>query len=313
VANGFRLAIMRDPPEVRTLASTIDNGDGPPRDVQTLEPVSAEVFAAYASFFSYEHSPLNATIEEDKESRLWTRQRITFDSPYSDDREVLYLFLPTSGSPPYQTVFFWSGALAYVVDSFDDELLPVDFIIQSGRALALPVYSGTYERRNDRGPPFAPTSEIAYRDDMVEGVIDLRRSLDYLETRADINPDAIGYFGFSMGAVQAPIALAWEPRIKVAVGTVGFIPPRQLEPPADPLQALPRVTQPFLLLSGEFDSTARLPNARRYFELLGTPAADKKHVVTQGGHFVPREQLVRETLDWLDRYLGSSRQLRSSL
>lgn len=113
-------------------------------------------------------------------------------------------------------------------------------------------------------------------------MIDLRRSLDYLETRADINPDAIGYFGYSQGAVQAPIVLAWEPRIEVAVGTVGFIPPQNLEPPADPLHALPRVQQPFLLLSGEFDSTAQLPNARRYFEPPGTPAADKKHVVTRG-------------------------------
>jgi hypothetical protein len=52
------------------------------------------------------------------------------------------------------------------------------------------------------------------------------------------------------GAVQAPIVLAHEPRIKVGVGT--------------------------------------------------------------GGHFVPREQLVRETPDWLDRYLGPPRELRTN-
>ena len=77
-----------------------------------------------------------------------------------------------------------------------------------------------------------------------------------------------------------------------------------IEPPADPLHALPRVRVPVLLLSGEFDSTAPLESARRYFALLGTPDGDKKHVVAPGGHFVPRDLLVRETLDWLDRYLG---------
>jgi len=40
------------------------------------------------------------------------------------------------------------------------------------------------------------------------------------------------------------------------------------------------------------------------FELLGTPAADKKHLFYDTGHFVPRNELIRETLDWLDRYLG---------
>jgi hypothetical protein len=42
----------------------------------------------------------------------------------------------------------------------------------------------------------------------------------------------------------------------------------------------------------------------RYRLLLGTPADQKRQVISQGGHSVPRAQLVQETLDWLDRYLG---------
>ena len=45
-------------------------------------------------------------------------------------------------------------------------------------------------------------------------------------------------------------------------------------------------------------------NARRYFELLGTPAANKRHVIAVGGHFIPRSLVIRETLDWLDGRLG---------
>jgi hypothetical protein len=41
-----------------------------------------------------------------------------------------------------------------------------------------------------------------------------------------------------------------------------------------------------------------------------TPDGDKKYVVAAGGHFVPRDLLVRETLDWLDRYLGPPRSRR---
>jgi hypothetical protein len=43
------------------------------------------------------------------------------------------------------------------------------------------------------------------------------------------------------------------------------------------------------------------------FRLLGTPADKKRQVIAEGGHFIPRPQLVKETLDWLDRYLGPTR------
>lgn len=40
------------------------------------------------------------------------------------------------------------------------------------------------------------------------------------------------------------------------------------------------------------------------YRLLGTPADKKRHVVYDAGHAVlPRREVVRETLDWFDRYL----------
>jgi hypothetical protein len=41
------------------------------------------------------------------------------------------------------------------------------------------------------------------------------------------------------------------------------------------------------------------------FRLLGTSPEHKKQVVYESSHFVPQNQLIRETLDWLDKYLGS--------
>jgi hypothetical protein len=38
--------------------------------------------------------------------------------------------------------------------------------------------------------------------------------------------------------------------------------------------------------------------------LIGAPAADNRHVIAIGGHFIPRDLLIRETLDWLDKHLG---------
>ena len=85
---------------------------------------------------------------------------------------------------------------------------------------------------------------------------------------------------------------------------IGLLPPMNSVPEVDPLNALPRIHVPVLMLSGEFDAMVPLPNARRYFELIGVPDTEKKHVVVPGGHFVPRVHLIRETLEWLDRHLG---------
>jgi len=45
-----------------------------------------------------------------------------------------------------------------------------------------------------------------------------------------------------------------------------------------------------------------------FFDLFGTPPQDKRHLVLPVGHaiLVPevRTTVIREVLDWLDRYLG---------
>jgi hypothetical protein len=59
------------------------------------------------------------------------------------------------------------------------------------------------------------------------------------------------------------------------------------------------------LLSGRDDfefplETSQIP----MFHLLGAPEKDKRHIVCDSGHIVPRLDMIKETLDWLDRYLG---------
>jgi pimeloyl-ACP methyl ester carboxylesterase len=66
------------------------------------------------------------------------------------------------------------------------------------------------------------------------------------------------------------------------------------------------VKQPVLMVNGrdDFDlpyETAQVP----MFRMLGTDQADKRHVVFDGGHIPPHpNDIVKEILDWLDRYLG---------
>jgi hypothetical protein len=40
------------------------------------------------------------------------------------------------------------------------------------------------------------------------------------------------------------------------------------------------------------------------FRLFGTPQKDKRHLLFETGHSILRNELIKETLNWLDRYLG---------
>ncbi len=55
------------------------------------------------------------------------------------------------------------------------------------------------------------------RDIITQTVFDLRRSIDFLETRADIDSERIGYYGISLGGIIGTIFCGVDPRVKVPV------------------------------------------------------------------------------------------------
>ena len=76
-------------------------------------------------------------------------------------------------------------------------------------------------------------------------------------------------------------------------------------PAADPFHFVSRIEMPVLMLNGEFDFFFPKETSQRpLFELLATPPEHKSWKVYPGGHSVPRNELIAETLAWLDRYLG---------
>jgi eukaryotic-like serine/threonine-protein kinase len=140
------------------------------------------------------------------------------------------------------------------------------------------------------------------RDHVIDWSKDLGRSLDYLETRKDIDRAKVVYLGFSMGFTEGALLPALEKRIKAAILLSGGIMLRDALPEVDPLNFVSHVTIPVLMLNGPYDNTFPLETSQLpRFHLLGTLANDNKHVIYEGGHGVfPRPEAVRESLDWLD-------------
>ncbi len=296
--NGFRLAKTSD--ESANAQSLRD--DLPPAEKMFVgRPVSDDVYTAFRNNFDYDPAPLNAIVEATEKVGPWTREFVTFDASYGSERVGLYLYLPDNKNSRHQAVFWWGGMGMQFVESIDTFRTPLDFVLKNGRAVAVPVLKGTFSRRVSE-----PVSweTLAGRDLAIQQVKDMRRVIDYLETRPDIDADAIAYFGFSWGGRLGAIALAVEERLKVGIlDQTGL---QHLEvPEINVVNYLPRVKVPVLQFNGIYDTDFRFEtSAKPFFELLGTEKADKKHVYDATGHFVPRPVVIGETLDWLDKYLG---------
>jgi pimeloyl-ACP methyl ester carboxylesterase len=86
---------------------------------------------------------------------------------------------------------------------------------------------------------------------------------------------------------------------------VAGISARELRAEEDPVNFLPRIRMPVLMLSGRYDSVFPFETSQKPFlRLLGSPPGDKQQILFDGGHFLPRTMMVAESLKWLDRYLG---------
>ena len=180
----------------------------------------------------------------------------------------------------------------------------IDFVIKSGRAVLYPIYKGTYERGDDLKSDVPDTSS-SYRDHVIAWSKDLGRSIDYLESRPEVDRNKFAYYGLSWGAALGGVLPAIESRIKACVLYIGGFYLQKALPEVDQINFVSRMNKPALMLNGRYDfyvpiQTSQLP----FFRLLGSSKEDKRHVLYEGGHNIPRNELIKETLNWLDRYLG---------
>ena len=294
--HGIRCA-QYDAPLPQALLAPVE---APLRDYSAERPAPDEAFRIYRDFHSYDPRDLRPAIEEAQDEEHWRVETVSFDAAYGSERVPARLFLPRNAKAPYQTVVFCPTNEATVLSSSDDiRMAAFDYILRSGRAVLHPIYQGTYERRSPR-PIDGPKG---LRDLLVQVTRDFRRSIDYLETRGDIDRTRLAVFGVSN--LPALLNLALEGRVKAGVLHGAVLPSSALPPEIDPINFLPRVRTPVLMLNGRYDPRSDETRERILFQLLGTPARDKRHVSLESGHVLIRQvEAMRETVDWLDRYLG---------
>ena len=103
---------------------------------------------------------------------------------------------------------------------------------------------------------------------------------------------------------MAPIILAVEDRLRTAIILIGGLEsgPR---PEVNNSTYVRRVRIPVLMLSGRYDMAFPFETSSKpMFDLLGTPKDDKVQKVYETDHFIPVNDHIKESLAWLDKYLG---------
>jgi len=200
--NGFRCIRSVAPIPAAALAPV----DLTPENHPGVVPVSDKVFRAYRAMFSYDRTPLNSAVESVEESPQWRKERITFNAAYGSERVIAYLYLPKNSSPPFQTVVYCPSLVAFYFHGDQYMEFPfISFLLLGGRAVMYPVYKGTYER----GTGALWEGLNGQRDVVVQFSKDLGRSIDYLETRPDIDAKRLAFYGFSSGGCGDRYLLKW--------------------------------------------------------------------------------------------------------
>ena len=310
--NGFRCALYPESQKIpeRIFEMTVFNKV---RYYENQEPVSDKIFRIYKEQFSYDKTDLDSRIDSRDESpREWIHETVTFNAAYGNERIIAHLFLPKNSTPPFQTVIYFPGGAtrdfnsSKDLENYDEFRNFVSFFMKNGRAVLFPVLKGTFERReNGLGPELLDQGKLhKFSEYRIQLVKDYKRCIDYLDTRSDIDTNKLAYYGMSWGAIYGQIIPAIEHRLKVIVLISGGFVDRGL-PEVNAINYITHVKIPTLMLNGKYDMVLPYDKAiKPAFKLLGTPEKDKELKLYETDHIPPKKEFIKETLAWLDRYLG---------
>jgi formylglycine-generating enzyme required for sulfatase activity len=275
------------------------------QEIPAYEPTPAAVFQPLAATYRYEKAPLDARIEESRDFPDWKREKITFDGA-NGERVIAYLYLPHHFARPLQVLHYIpagdvNGGFRSLTDSTDERMAPY---IKSGRAVFGVVLKGYSERLRPPGEQLPDASTVEFHEAIVARITDLRRGLDYLETRTDLDRSRIGMIAPSAGAVLGLLAGAVEPRYRAIVMIGAGLPASYagIIRQANPIYFASHIKMPKLILQGRYDEDTPLKTATEpLFKVLVEP---KRLIVYEGGHVPTVEVSVASTQPWLDETLG---------
>jgi serine/threonine protein kinase/formylglycine-generating enzyme required for sulfatase activity len=261
-------------------------------------------FNKWLRAYDYEKRPLDPQVEK-QETPEWTRERITFNGA-DGERAIAYLYLPKNFPGPFQVIHYLPPGDVEIGQRSATQAAEqgLGAQVKLGRALFVVIIKGYIERLLPEGYVEPDPTKAEYRDKIVNRITDLRRALDYLETRNDIDSKKIALFGMSSGARVGLIQAAVERRY-AAVFLAGSGLRKayaQNIAEANIINFASHIRGPIMLLHGKYDDNLSLKReAEPLFKILPEP---KQMVTYEGGHVPPLDLLVKTMNGFFDQSMG---------
>jgi dienelactone hydrolase len=277
----------------------------PFRDFLKLPKISKEIFEIYKRQFDYESGPLDIKIlKTDNSDPDYTYELIEYNAAYNNERMSGVLFKPKNVIGKAPAIVFFPGS--NVIHTSEIEKVTLSQMSRSyvkmGYAFFYPIYKGTINRQDALKSDYADKTDL-YKDHVIMWGKDMKRSIDVIESRSDLDASNLLYFGVSWGGEMANIMIPIEPRIKRAVLLVAGLEFEEAKPEVEAASYTPFIKVPILMLNGKYDyffpsETSQKP----MFELIGTNKNDKYWYLHESSHTVPLDEFTKKVKIFLDKY-----------
>lgn len=251
------------------------------------------------------------------QTALRTRWHLAYDSVH-DQRVTAIFTIPKKFAAPFPAVILLAGSGGH--KDTDYVRFASDLMSTLGYAtLSIDAQYHGERSRPERSGDIHLIGSATMRDAWIQTVIDLRRAVDYLQSRPDIDAKNLGYLGFSQGGMIGGTFIGVEPRIGAACLAIpggGFL---EWGPKAglwkestpgievnatltDPIHFIGRFSpRPLLMLSAKRDEL--IPKFAT--DALFAAAKDPKEIVWfDSGHVLPPTALIVTVKAFFLKYLG---------
>jgi len=265
-------------------------------------------------YYDYDHDfPLQDSVRLVEETAQYDLYSVVYYSVH-DARVTGLLTIPHDTAVPLPVIIFLHG----IKDDKTADYMQLGhkFLVDSGYAVLRIDGANHGERKKfDHTYNFTGGYRFWTRDLLAQTVFDLRRGIDLLQKRDDIDTDRIGYLGISLGGVIGTIFCGVDQRIKVPVialagGGLQFVfkfdafssEVRNYISIIDPINFVGAISpRPLLMINAENDEVVPPVSSKLLFEKAGEP---KKIIWYPTKHReVPQNEVFPEAIHWFRHYL----------
>jgi dipeptidyl aminopeptidase/acylaminoacyl peptidase len=301
-------------PTSEAQSSSAQSADNPLAYIRSVDPAASnDFFEANRQLFEYDqNAPLDIQEVSKRIENGLSVIEITYASP-KGGRVPARLIIPQGPGP-----------FAGIVMQYSMEL---EFGMRYAEYGAVVIYVDPPSfRPQDTGPRDILTFTEQDREEQIQLIIDLRRAIDLLMARPDVDPERIAYLGVSYGGAMGGLLAGIDHRLQAGVlivGDGGWVThesnlARPIMPmdkffkdykawidamwPIEPIHYVSHASPtPLLFQNAVRDQYVNVEDAIRYQDVASEP---KQVIWYDSEHWPLPDEVIMDSVKWLQRFIG---------